>query len=395
MRYRLLKKVYQERDWPPLKGIGRRVDPSAPREPDGARRRGAGRRANGEAGMQVGPETTVSDLGEFGLITVLADALPTETTGGAGLQLGIGDDAALWTPAPGRDLVITTDSLVENVHFRLDWTDWTSLGHKSLAVNLSDLAAMGADPRLAVITLGLRGSEAVADLVSLYQGIGALAKRAGLVIAGGDIVRSPAALTIHVTAIGDLPSGSGLTRASARPGDLIAVSGAIGASAAGLRLLASGMTEEDARPTTAPLLIAAHLRPEPRLALGRLLREQGGVTAMDLSDGLLGDLPKILAASGARAELDVGLLPVPAAVRALFPEDWLELAARGGEDYELLFCASPDTMARVQQEAPATGATVTVIGRVLDPEPNLPPVTLREPDGTVKAAEASAFDHFR
>lgn len=345
--------------------------------------------------MAPRPETTVRDVGEFGLIALLRDALPAETTSGSGLRLGIGDDAAVWSPAPGRDLVVTTDSLVEGIHFRLDWTDWRSLGHKSLAANLSDLAALGADPRLAVVTLGPRGSEAVADLVALYAGMGELAKRAGLLIAGGDIVRSPMALTIHVTAIGDLPAGRGLTRAAAKPGDLIAVSGAIGASAAGLRLLQRGLTEADERPATASTLIAAHVRPEPPLGLGRLLREHDGVTAMDLSDGLLGDLPKILTASGVRAELDVDRLPVPAAVRALFPDDWLQLATRGGEDYELLFCASAEIMARVQQRAKGIGATVTVVGRVLDPDPGLPLVTLRRPDGTVEPAEASAFDHFR
>lgn len=341
------------------------------------------------------PGQTVSDVGEFGLIALLRDALPAETTGGFGLRLGIGDDAAVWTPLPGRDLVVTTDSLVEGIHFRLEWTDWGSLGHKSLAVNLSDLAAMGADPRLGVVTLGLRGSELLADLVALYAGIGALAKRAGLVIAGGDIVRSPEALAIHVTAIGDVPGGRELTRAAAKPGDLIAVSGAIGASAAGLHLLQQGLTEADAHPATASTLIAAHLRPEPRLALGQLLQEYDGVTAMDLSDGLLGDLPKILTASGTRAELDLDRLPVPAAVHALFPDDWLQLATRGGEDYELLFCSRIEVMAQVQQRAQEIGATVTVIGQVLDPDPALPLVMLRRSDGTVEPAEASAFDHFR
>jgi thiamine-monophosphate kinase len=345
--------------------------------------------------MQIAAGTTVSDVGEFGLIALLRDALPAETVGGPALRLGIGDDAAIWTPVPGRDLVITTDSLVEDVHFRLDWTDWASLGHKSLAVNLSDLAAMGAEPRFAVITLGLRGNENVSNLLAMYEGLGALAKRAGITIVGGDIVRSPAAVTIHVTAIGDLPDGGGLRRSTAKPGDLIAVSGTLGASAAGLRLLANGLSETDGQPATASVLIAAHLRPEPRLALGRLLSEVGVVTAMDLSDGLLGDLPKILTASGARAEIEVGRLPVPAAVRSLFADDWLELAMRGGEDYELLFCATPEIVTEVVRQAPSIGATVTVIGDVLTPEPGLPLIALRQPDGTLTTVDASAFDHFR
>lgn len=344
--------------------------------------------------MSIDPGDTVGTVGEFGLIDRLLAALPPETVAGPGLRLGIGDDAAIWKPSPGHELVITTDSLVEHVHFRLDWTDWTSLGHKSLAVNLSDLAAMGSTPRIAVVTLSLRGSEAVADLVSLYQGLGTLAKRYGVLLAGGDIVRSPTALVIHVTAIGELPEGTALTRAASKAGDLIAVSGTVGASAAGLRLLADGVSEADPRPATAPTLIAAHLRPEPRVHLGQLLRRLGVATAMDLSDGLLGDLPKILEACGVSAEIEVDRLPVPAAVRALFPDDWLELALRGGEDYELLICASPEVMAESMRQAASVGATLTVIGRILDAAGGPTELVVRDGDGTAIELGSGAFDHF-
>jgi thiamine-monophosphate kinase len=344
--------------------------------------------------MSSEPGNTVSTVGEFGLIDRLLAVLPPETVAGPDLRLGIGDDAAIWRPSPGHELVITTDSLVEQVHFRLDWTDWTSLGHKSLAVNLSDLAAMGATPRLAVVTLALRGSEAVADLVSMYEGLGSLAKRCGVLLAGGDIVRSPNALVIHVTAIGELSEGTALTRAAARAGDLIAVSGTLGASAAGLRLLADGFTEVDSSPATASTLIAAHLRPEPRVPLGQLLRRLGVATAMDLSDGLLGDLPKILIRSAVSAEIEVDRLPVPAAVRALFPDDWLELALRGGEDYELLICASPEVMAECVRQAASVGATLTVIGRIVDPAGGPPELVVRDSDGTAIEIESGAFDHF-
>ncbi|MDP9365929.1 MAG: AIR synthase related protein, partial [Chloroflexota bacterium] len=130
----------------------------------------------------------VRDVGEFGLIERLRAALPPGAAAGPGIELGIGDDAAVWRPMPGEQVVVTTDSLVEGIHFRLDWTDWASLGHKALAVNLSDLAAMGAVPRLAVVTLGLRGDERVADLEALYRGLGALAARTGCAVAGGDLV---------------------------------------------------------------------------------------------------------------------------------------------------------------------------------------------------------------
>lgn len=338
---------------------------------------------------------SVANVGEFGLIELLMAALPPETVAAPELRLGIGDDAAVLTPNPGHDLVITTDSLVEAIHFRLDWTDWASLGHKALAVNLSDLAAMGASPRLAVVSLGLRGTERVDDLRALYQGLGDLARRTGTLIVGGDIVRSPTALMISVTAIGEVETGSMMARAAARPGDLIAVSGAVGASAAGLRLLARGVTEADPAPTTAPLLIAAHLRPEPRVRLGLLLRKQGVAAAMDLSDGLLGDLPKILAASNVRALIDVDKVPIPAAVRALFPDEWMDLGTRGGEDYELLFTAPPEVMARVIEHAPDAGATITVIGEVLPPEGGKALLVLRDAAGGETGIESGAFDHFR
>lgn len=338
---------------------------------------------------------SVADVGEFGLIELLRAALPPETIAAPDLRLGIGDDAAVMTPTPGHDLVITTDSLIEAIHFRLDWTGWGSLGHKALAVNLSDLAAMGATPRLAVVSLGLRGIERVDDLLAFYAGLGDLARRTGTVIAGGDIVRSPSALMISVTAIGEHASGALMTRAAAKPGDQIAISGTVGASAAGLRLLARGATEAEPGSATGQLLIAAHLRPEPRVRLGRLLRQAGVLAAMDLSDGLLGDLPKILSASGVRAEIEVDRVPVPAAVRALFPDGWEDLATRGGEDYELLFTAPAGVMATVMGSAPAAGATITVIGEVLAAEPGTPPLVLRDATGGATAVDPGAFDHFR
>ena len=340
-------------------------------------------------------EVTVRDVGEFSLIELLRTALPPEVVTGPGLAIGIGDDAAVWRPAPNEAVVITTDSLVEGVHFRLDWTDWESLGHKTLAVNLSDLAAMAATPRLAVLTLGLCGDERVASLLALYRGIGILAARTGTLIAGGDIVASPTALTVHVAALGESRGGRVLTRAGAQPGDVVAVSGTLGAAAAGLRLLAAGPDNPRRAAMTADILIAAHLRPEPRLALGALLLQHGATAAMDLSDGLLGDLPKILVDSQVAARLDAAMIPVAAAVRALFPDDWLALATRGGEDYELLFTAPPRAFDAIESAAAETGATVTAIGGVVEAVSGLPRLIMRGLDGQEEAVEAGAFDHFR
>ena len=340
-----------------------------------------------------GPPPTVADVGEFGLIAELRSALPAAAAESPQVPIGIGDDCAVWTPSAGESVVVTTDSLVEGVHFRTDWTDPASLGHKTLAVNLSDLASMGAAPRLAVVTLGLRGDESVADLRAMYAALGALAAGSGTVIAGGDIVRSPTAMTLHVTAIGETVGGRVLTRSGARVGDVVAVSGTIGASAAGLALLELDPDDPRRRAATAGALIDAHLRPEPRLELGSLLLRSGASAAMDLSDGLLGDLPKVLAASHVSARVAPGRLPVAAAVRALFPDRWAELAMRGGEDYELLFTAPPEAFATISAEAGRLGVPVTAIGEIVAAAGE-PEVWLVDGNGRVRPADSGAFDHF-
>ena len=272
--------------------------------------------------------------------------------------MGIGDDAAVWTPNPGTQVVITTDALIEGVHFRLDWTDWTSLGHKMLAVNMSDIAAMGARPRVATIVLGLTGKERVSDLEALYAGAGRLAADHGVVIAGGDVVRAPHDLTLSVTLLGDVATGKTMTRHGARAGDLIVVSGTLGASKAGWRLLETGNEQY----ATGALLVAAHLRPNARVALGAILARNGVTAAMDISDGLLGDLPKILEASQVSAEVDISSIPVLPAVRALFPDDFEQFALRGGEDYELLMTVPGDRLDGFVAEAATIGATITQVG---------------------------------
>jgi thiamine-monophosphate kinase len=339
-------------------------------------------------------ERRVRDVGEFGLITLLTASLPAEVQSASGLQLGIGDDAAVWQPTPGEQIVVTTDSLVEDVHFRRGWTDWESLGHKTLAVNVSDLAAMGAIPRLAVISLGLNGDERVDDLLALYRGLGGLARRLGMTIAGGDIVRSPGGLILHVTALGETRARRVLTRSGAKAGDLIGVTGTLGASAAGLRLLELATDDPRRRATTADQLIGAHLRPEPRVALGTALVDGGATSAMDLSDGLFGDLPKILAASGVTARLDEGTIPVAAAVRALFPDDWLDLALRGGEDYELLFTAPHHAWDAIEAAAREAGGMVTAIGEMGPRGSGTLQIELVGRDGERHTMPRGAYDHF-
>jgi thiamine-monophosphate kinase len=339
-------------------------------------------------------ERRARDVGEFGLIELLARMLPAEVQSANSLLLGIGDDAAVWQPTPGEQIVVSTDSLVEGVHFRRDWTDWESLGHKTLAVNVSDIAAMGAIPRLAVISLGLDGDERVDDLLAVYRGLGGLARRLGMTIAGGDIVRSPGGLVLHVTALGETRGRRTLTRSGAKAGDLIGVTGTLGASAAGLRLLELAADDPRRRAATADQIMEAHLRPEPRVALGAALLAQGASSAMDLSDGLLGDLPKILAASGVDARLDEGAIPVAAAVRALFPDEWLGLALRGGEDYELLFTAPRQAWDAIEAAARETGAMVTAIGEIDARRAGRSSIELVDRAGRRRTIPHGAYDHF-
>jgi thiamine-monophosphate kinase len=339
-------------------------------------------------------EERVRDIGEFGLIERLAAVLPSEVRASDSVRIGIGDDAAVWRPSGNEDVVVTTDSLVEGIHFRRDWTDWNSLGHKILAVNVSDLAAMGAVPRMAVVTLGLRGDEIVSDLEALYRGLGELALRHGLVVAGGDVVKSPQGLVFHVTAIGETRQQRVLTRSGAKPGNIVGVTGTIGASAAGMWLLTLDRDDPRRLAATADFLIAAHLRPEPRVTLGAALLNSGATSAMDLSDGLAGDLPKILTASGVSAWIDTRRIPVAAALRAVVPEDWLELALRGGEDYELIFTAEPDAWDTIAGEVSAVGGETTAIGEIVPRTTDEPVLEIIDPYGGRHPLMPGAFDHF-
>lgn len=330
----------------------------------------------------------VKDIGEFELIDRLSNRLPEAARAQPDLELGIGDDAAVWTPAAGASIVVTTDALVENVHFRLDWTDWISLGHKMIAVNLSDIAAMGARPRVATIVLGLTGEELVSDIEALYVGAGGLAAAHGVVIAGGDVVRAPHDITLSVTVLGAVEKYRILSRGGAQPGDLIVVSGTLGASAAGMALLERGLD----RTASGSLLVAAHLRPNPRIALGKILFEQGVTAAMDLSDGLVSDLPKILESSGVSARVDVSAIPILPAIRALFPEEFEQLAVCGGEDYELLFTVPEDRLEGLREQANHIAATLTPIGRILVADTGSRLDLLK--DGIRFDAGDGGFDHF-
>lgn len=337
----------------------------------------------------------VSDLNEFALIDKLREALPRSVRQDHRLLVGIGDDAAVVRVTPGERLVISTDTLNEHVHFRLDWTSWRDLGHKALAVNLSDLAAMGATPLLATVSLSLTGSERVTDLEELYRGMGALAEATATAIAGGDVTRTPAGLSITVTAIGETTGQRTLRRDAGQAGDQIWVTGTIGAAAAGLRLLQMEPSDPRRSATTADVLIKALNRPEPRIAAGSALIRVGVRCAMDLSDGLAGDLRKIMAASDVDAELELARLPIPASVRAIFRDEASELAVSGGDDYELLFTAAPNLASSIEQALETVGVPGTVTGRLTPRNDLAPLLTGISPDGARFPILIGGFNHFR
>jgi thiamine-monophosphate kinase len=299
----------------------------------------------------------VSGLGEFELIAALAARLDPAEDG-----LGIGDDAAAWRPGPGTLVVATTDMLVEGVHFRLDWTSPRDLGWKALSVNLSDLAAMGARPGHGLVSVALLPGQG--GLVeAMYEGMSELARLTGTRIVGGDTVRTSGPLVVNVALLGEADPDRLLRRSGARPGDLLALTGVVGASAAGLDLLLGGDRESLARPEAAALL-SAHHRPVPRLAAGAALAELGLRCAIDVSDGVASEAWHLARAGHVAIEIDVDRLPLaPEAVSMLGADRARQLALSGGEDYQLLY-AVPE--ARLAEVTAALGdeAPPVVVGRV-------------------------------
>jgi thiamine-monophosphate kinase len=251
------------------------------------------------------------------------------------LLVGIGDDAAAWQPTRTNRSVITTDALVEGVHFTRALMQPHEVGHRALAANLSDVAAMGARPVLATIALGLPPATDPAWVLACYDGIAALAKRARCAIAGGDVTRSPAIL-LSITVVGEVRASNLKTRDGARPGDVVAVTGPLGASHAGLRV---GRDRPDlAADRLGAEALAAYRLPQPRLAEGRWLGGSRHVRAlMDSSDGLSTDLWRLCAASGVAAMIDdVPIHPAAELVAGRIGDDPAGYALDGGEDFELI-----------------------------------------------------------
>ena len=341
----------------------------------------------------------VKDIGEFQLIQTLAKTIADENAllierldeRGFRLHVSIGDDAAAWySPAGFR--VLTTDTMVEGIHFNLEHIDWRDLGWRLMAANLSDIAAMGCDPLYSVATLGLRGDLPVGGLAEMYRGMLDASRRPGGAIVGGDIVRSPV-FFITVAMEGVAPDLDGddsenpplMTRSAAHSGDKVAVTGNLGCSAGGLRMLTDRLTFEA---ETADHLKKAHFRPVPRVSQGIALARQGVATAIDVSDGLVDDLGKLCDASGVGAVIYSALVPVDSYLKAAYPADWLTLALGGGEDYELLFAAPSATMDKVVSNL---DVPVTVIGEIVEGPPR---VRVLAENGQEMPIQRGGWDHF-
>lgn len=327
----------------------------------------------------------VAELGEFGLLRELGLANVDLPSG----WLGPGDDTAI-LPPPTGGLLFTADLLVEGVHFRTDTCPAADLGYKTLAVNVSDVAAMGGRPLAFTLSITLPGKTSVSWVRDLHRGLREAAAAFDCPLVGGDTTSGPV-VTLSVAVLGEAPAAGAVRRSGATPGDDLFLSGWVGESALGLRLLEAGA---EAEVPDGPALMRRHHRPEPRLALGRALAEAGLATAMiDVSDGLLQDLGHVLTASRAGADLRLERLALSPALRRGAERlglDPREAALAGGEDYELLFTSPPGHRAAVFAAARAAATPVRRIGAVRPGEG----LTLWEGDRPVAPPGRGGFDHF-
>ena len=309
--------------------------------------------------------------------------------------LGIGDDAAVIKTTSGRNLIACCDLMVEGVHFRTEWTSPRLLGRKALAVNFSDVAAMGGVPKFAMMSIALPHSCSSEFIDELFEGMFELAEASGVSIIGGDTSSSRDSLFIDISVIGECESGKAVTRRGANIGDRIYVSGSLGASALGLSLLEDGFRLEDSQEVSDPRrqALLKHLSPEPQLKLGRAIGEAGLATAMiDISDGLSTDLWHILDESGVGAVIHAAAIPVAECVRSIGSAtasiDPLTLAFNGGEEYELVFSVGPENHELVMALAETLSTTITAIGDIIAPKR-----LQLERNGAIESIQPSGYEH--
>ena len=305
--------------------------------------------------------------GEFELIAALRERVGRAGAAAApDLVIASGDDAAV-SELADRGLAVSVDALVEDVHFRRAGFPPRSIGHKALAAALSDLAAMGARPRHAYVQLGLPAGIGEAECLELAEGLGALAARHGVAVAGGDLTRA-AILFLAMTVVGSRPRASDfVARGGASPGDVLVLSGELGGASAGLKLLEQAALDEVIEPAVAAELRARQLEPQPRIATGLALAAAGARAMIDVSDGLGADAAHLAEAGGVALRIDTDRVPVQAGVAEVAracDEQPLELALGGGEDYELLAALPAEAVASALAEVRKSGISLTAIGEV-------------------------------
>lgn len=324
----------------------------------------------------------VSDTGEFGFI----DAIKTNTLFDESTVVkGIGDDCAIYRAAIGYDQLITTDMMVAGIHFSSQTTTPFDVGYRLGAANISDIAAMGGIPRQAVVAVAMPKDTEVSYITSVFDGLKAICRTYAVNLIGGDTVTTTGPLTLTVTLIGEVPAGQALLRSGAQVGDIVIVTHHIGSSAAGLALLLAGITDEQFA-----VCKKAHQRPEPQVALGQWLRQQGATSLNDISDGLSSELNEIAKASKVNIEIDSTAIPIhKSAIQAAqqLGVNPLEWALYGGEDFQLV-----GTMPAALHSVIAKEDSIHCIGRVVS---GAGQVILRTSDGETYPLEAKGYDHFK
>lgn len=327
---------------------------------------------------------SIKSVGEFGLIDLIKQNTIVVPDG---VELGIGDDAAAFWPSPGKLQLVTTDMLVESVHFDLRWISAWQLGYKAMAVNISDIAAMGGAPRHGAVSLALPAKSSVEFVVELYEGMKAIAREYGVNIIGGDTVSSPDHIVINVTLTGDVLASGLIRRSGARLGDKVLVTGCVGNSAAGLEWLCSG-----GPPGQQANLVAAHVTPKPQVVVGQAAAAAGATAMDDISDGIASEANEIASASAVGLILYADRLPLSEELvrfAATAGRDPVDYALYGGEDYQLLLTMPADAAESfIRSQA---GSCCTVIGEVS----SCKSVVLVSKDGSTKLLEPRGYNHFR
>lgn len=329
----------------------------------------------------------LKQVGEFGLINLLIDDVISDPSS---VVVGIGDDAAVLLPTPRQLQLLTTDMLVEGVHFDLKTTTPWQLGYKAIAVNLSDIAAMGGNPKHAVISLALPKTIPLEFVENLYQGMKEICHEFKVNIVGGDTVSSPQGLIINVAVTGEVEPTNLVRRAGANPGDLVIVTGTLGNSGAGLALLQRGDWEEY---DFAWPLVTAHLTPRPQVKAGKMIAESGATSMNDISDGLASELNEIATASGVGVRVrsaDIPLATELIQAGVVLNKPPLDYALYGGEDFQLVFTISPENFAVLKNAGINT--RFTIVGEITDSHQE---VLLIAEDGSSSVLEPKGYDHFR